>query len=123
VNISVKSKLVVTIGNPNGIGPEVCNKAFQQIPKEILKNCIVVGDQKTVHHYFSPNIYKDCEFVWVNPEDSGVNFKFEPGNPTPESASCRFSISTGCTKLMKKTITLGIVTVLLYPRSYRRFRT
>ena len=41
--------LVITLGDPAGIGPEIIAKAFRQAP-DLLRGCFVAGDVATVRN-------------------------------------------------------------------------
>lgn len=80
-------KSVITLGNPNGIGPEVTAKALQSFSDEELSDFILVGDQESINHYFDERTFHLCRFDFV-----GCNYLFKPGLQSPESglASLKF---------------------------------
>jgi 4-hydroxy-L-threonine phosphate dehydrogenase PdxA len=79
-----KSRLAVTIGNPNGAGPEVSSKALKRFKPSELEQFIVIGNKEAIDYYFSG--IRGPEYLTVEiPAKSPLSFTFKPGEKSPAS--------------------------------------
>lgn len=81
-------KIGITIGNPNGVGPEVAASALKRLKNEYLKDFIVILDEETYNIYFK-NI-KDVEFYIFPSRMKNFYYSYEPGKKTIESGYLSF---------------------------------
>ena len=118
----IKPKIGITIGDINGIGPEVVIKALND--NRILSHCIPViyGSTKTLSYYrkqINPEefnysqVKEDGNFHSkkvnvVNCWDDAIEIK--PGVPTPESGKASFLSIKGATNDLKKGTIDAVVT-------------
>ena len=78
---SKKKKVVITMGDPAGIGPEVIAQALVQKKLSRLADFIVVGDENVFSRYM-PDQTMWPDFVHV--EETSLK-KLKPGKPTTAS--------------------------------------
>lgn len=90
--------VAVTIGNPNGVGPEVCAKAIGKLSAEEQQRLILIGDRETFHHYFKG--FDPSGFIQVDGDSPG-NFHFRPGEKSLESGRLSYLFIQKAVELAK----------------------
>lgn len=109
----MKTKLVVTLGNPNGIGPEVTARALSLVSPELASSCLIVGDKESVRHYFTPKQISDYVFRYVEPSDAGIDYAFEPGGANFASGLMSLAYLDAAIRLVKENNYPALVTAPL----------
>ncbi len=104
----INRKLAVTIGNPNGVGPEVLSKAFKKLNKEELSDIILIGERDTVSFYFKD--FKDLNFINISPDKKDGIFQFKPGERSLSSGYLSYKFIEKAVELAKNKEVGGIVT-------------
>lgn len=100
------NKIAVTIGDPNGIGPEVCAKAFRSLDGESLKRFVLIGEWFPLEYYFK-NL-PVVESVYLKPV--GNDFLFRPGEMSLESGRLSFQFVEKAIEMAQEGKVKGIVT-------------
>jgi 4-hydroxythreonine-4-phosphate dehydrogenase len=100
------NKIAVTIGDPNGIGPEVCAKALSRLDAEYLKRVILIGEWFPLETYFSG--LHEVERVYIKPE--GFEYLFQPGEKSLEAGKLSFLFIEKAVELALAGKAAGIVT-------------
>lgn len=100
------NKIAVTIGDPNGVGPEVCAKAFRSLDVESLKRIVLIGEWFPVEYYFKDR--SGVEPVYLKP--SGYDYLFRPGEGTLESGRLSFQFIEKAVEMAMNGQVGGIVT-------------
>ncbi|MCZ6519941.1 MAG: 4-hydroxythreonine-4-phosphate dehydrogenase PdxA [Bacteroidetes bacterium] len=119
---SYKPLLGITLGDFNGIGPEVIMKSLED--SRVLKLCsvIIYGSSKVLSYYrrlfdlkhFNYNIIRKTE--QYNPKKVNVlecwehNYEMKPGQATPESGKCAYLALKKVTQDLKSGLLNGVVT-------------
>jgi len=119
---SYKPLLGITIGDFNGIGPEVIMKSLED--SRILKLCsvIIYGSSKVLSYYrrlfdlkhFNYNRIQKTE--QYNPKKVNVlecwdhNYEMKPGQVTPEAGECAYLALKKVTQDLKSGLLNGVVT-------------
>jgi len=98
-----KSKILITAGNPNGVGPEVTSKALSKFRLNDLSNMSVIIDRQSAYHYFREEILEICSFRFIEPSASKFteNYRFNPGEPTLEAGAMSYLFLKEATNLIK----------------------
>lgn len=109
----MRTKLVITLGNPNGVGPEISAKSLSNYSTKDLSNFVVVGNKECIEHYFSQHLIENLQIEYINPDNVGVNYKFEPGNANTESGLMSLAYLDRALDLIKQNNYPGIVTAPL----------
>jgi 4-hydroxythreonine-4-phosphate dehydrogenase len=66
----------VTMGDPAGIGPEICAKALTSSEVTAVANCVVIGDRRGLRHGLKISKINGVE---INPLKEVGDAKFQPG--------------------------------------------
>lgn len=101
-----KNSIAVTVGDPNGIGPEVCAKAFRELDTEELKRIVLIGEWFPIEYYFKNNC--PVETLYLKPE--GYDYLFRPGEPSLEAGRLSFRFIGKAVELALEGRVGGIVT-------------
>ncbi len=96
-NTDMKDNLLITLGNPNGIGPEITAKALSNLSKSVLSNFAVIGDKESFKHYFSQALLQSIKTIHIDIPD----FHLQPGKPTLESGNLSYRFLIQAVKLLK----------------------
>ena len=51
----VKPIIGLTMGDPAGIGPEICARALTNYEIQAIANCLIVGDRKSIREGIKPS--------------------------------------------------------------------
>ncbi|NPV01573.1 MAG: 4-hydroxythreonine-4-phosphate dehydrogenase PdxA [Brevinematales bacterium] len=86
----MKTKVLLTLGDPNSISPEVCVKSLTKLSPEQLSRLIVIGDSSTIDRYFPPALASSLRFEIIDPSASGIGFRLSPGTPDPSAGAMSF---------------------------------
>lgn len=107
-----KVKLILTAGNPNGIGPEILAKSLSKLPVALLRQFIVVGEKESISHYFNKQLLTNCDFHYVSAKlhHNNSQYKFQPGEANFESGIISYLFLETAIKLIKKYNIPGLVT-------------
>jgi 4-phospho-D-threonate 3-dehydrogenase / 4-phospho-D-erythronate 3-dehydrogenase len=100
------NRIALTIGDPNGIGPEVCAKALRGLDGEKLKRVTLIGEWFPLEYYFSG--LPEVERVYVKP--SGFDYLFQPGVKSPEAGKLSYLFIEKAVELALAGKVRGIVT-------------
>ena len=100
------SKIVITIGNPNGIGPEVISKAIKKFEKNQLQNFIVILDDQNYNIFFKE--VRNLDFVIFPSKD--YNYICNPGEKSIASGLLSYRFLEKAVELIKKKEAKAIVT-------------
>ncbi|MGC8765293.1 MAG: 4-hydroxythreonine-4-phosphate dehydrogenase PdxA [Brevinematia bacterium] len=71
----MNKKIGITVGNPNGIGPEIVYRSLKKISKELLPSFKVFLNKEIYNIFFKELLEPEFEFV----EISNIHYKYEPG--------------------------------------------
>ena len=81
-----KIKTLLTIGNPNGIGPEITASALKRLPRQTLDRFCVVGEKTVYETVFDAELRSSLTFL----ETDFPNYRYRPGEQTRESGIISF---------------------------------
>lgn len=95
--MNTKNKILITFGNPNGIGPEIIAKALASFPNDSLDQFILIGDKESFNLYFPSKLRNSLSFVEV----SVPTFQLEPGNPSPLSGRLSYKFLLKAVEMLK----------------------
>jgi len=90
-------RIIITIGNPNGVGPEICFKAFKKFPDSIRKNFVLIGEEESIRYYFK-NL-ELCEVIFIS--DPSVSYCFNPGEKSVSSGRLSYLFLKKAVELIK----------------------
>lgn len=104
--------IVISTGDPSGIGPEVYETAFQN--GSWNRPLVFLGDPRTLSDGFQPNLISDISEA-VTPETAYVlPYEFPalvtPGEPHPENAAAIIASIQACAELSMAGKAAGMVT-------------
>jgi 4-phospho-D-threonate 3-dehydrogenase / 4-phospho-D-erythronate 3-dehydrogenase len=71
-----KPLIGVTMGDPAGIGPEICAKALSSSEVTAVANCVVIGDRRSLRHGLKVS---KIEGIEINSLKAVSEAKFQPG--------------------------------------------
>lgn len=71
-----KPLIGVTMGDPAGIGPEICAKALTASEVTAVANCVVIGDRRSLRHGLKISRINGVE---INPIKEVSEVRFQPG--------------------------------------------
>lgn len=71
-----KPVIGVTMGDPAGIGPEICAKALSASAVQAVANCVVIGDRRGLRHGLKISKIEGIEINSIKKIDEAV---FKPG--------------------------------------------
>ena len=100
-------RLAVTLGNPNGIGPEVLSKAFKKLSEEELSDICLIGERESVNYYFKE--MKFFKFIEIIP-DKSLPFQFRPGEKSLSSGYMSYKFIEKAVEMAGNSEVKGIVT-------------
>ncbi len=105
----MSKKIALTLGNPNGIGPEICFKALKKFPGKILRNILIIGNE-TVFSYYSRE-FDDYRLnrILINDKIS-ASFNVNPGEKSLESGLLSYLYLKKAVELAKEGKVSAIVT-------------
>ncbi len=111
---SNKLRIVIAIGDPSGIGPEIILKALcsQELPKEMQP--LLVGCKKTLEIIHSRLKLQGVNSL-INPknliiEDLPISYKVNPGQPNAKTGAASFYWLTYATNLLISNKARALVT-------------
>lgn len=97
INASALKPLAITMGDPSGVGPEICLKAIASLPIGDRRNFVIIGDQRTLERArnacglditFQPESGDYCKIIHV-PVD-GLPDQFGVLSPRCGEAAFRY---------------------------------
>jgi 4-hydroxythreonine-4-phosphate dehydrogenase len=97
----VKNKVVLTLGDPNSISPEICAKSLAKLLPERLARFIIIGEKNTIDRYFPPSLIVSLKIETIDPAASGVDFHLSPGTPDPSSGAMSFGFLRRAVEILK----------------------
>jgi len=105
--------LVLTMGDPSGIGPEITSKAWYAL-REVGPRFVYLGDPSTLTcpmQIVSEHQFTDVDFNAALPVlPVSISRAPVPGKPTPENATAILASISGAVALAKAELVSGIVT-------------
>ncbi|MGA2143099.1 MAG: 4-hydroxythreonine-4-phosphate dehydrogenase PdxA [Brevinematales bacterium] len=102
-------KIALTLGNPNGIGPEISAGALSGLKVEERSRFIVIGDGPSFRYYFGPLPRSGISFIEIYPP-SGIEYKFNPGSQDAPSGAMSWLFLNKAAELAKNGSVKAIVT-------------
>ncbi|OHD56278.1 MAG: 4-hydroxythreonine-4-phosphate dehydrogenase PdxA [Spirochaetes bacterium GWF1_51_8] len=106
----MKNRLLLTIGDPNSIAPEVASKSLAKLPEEVISRFIIIGEPASFDQYFSSPVFSACTFETIEPEDCSLEFRFSPGTPSAASGGMSFCFLRRAVELIKANHARHLVT-------------
>ncbi len=103
----MNDRIAVTIGDPNGIGPEVCAKALKTLQPRERERLIVIGEPGALGRYMPQR--EGWDLVVVEPE-ARKKFRFSSGLKSPASGDLSFAFIRKAVELTRTGRAAGIVT-------------
>ena len=112
--------LGVTLGDPNGIGPEITVRAVQHPSVRTVARCLVIGDAWVIREaaarfgggalvHDGPDAPRDHGVIWVR-DVSSLARPLTPGKVTAEGGEAAFNYIEVATRLAMEGTTQAIVT-------------
>ncbi len=98
-------KLILTPGNPNGIGPEIVFKAVKNFGN--LENFIIILEKETFNHFFSK--IKGPEYIFLENKEIS-NYKYQPGEKTALSGLISYLFLQRSIEILREKKASGIIT-------------
>lgn len=120
----MNNKIIITLGNPNGIGPEITSKALLYLPSNLINNIILIGDSLSFKHYFQQKIFENIEFIKIDIKDKSY---FKPGQQNIESGKLSYLFLKKAVTLIKNKnykllVTAPISKELIVKAGYKNFK-
>ncbi|MEW6013448.1 MAG: 4-hydroxythreonine-4-phosphate dehydrogenase PdxA, partial [Elusimicrobiota bacterium] len=105
-------KVLITQGDPKGIGPEIIIKALKILPADKRKKIILIGDQKTFERFgWNPNLCHLIAISYLRPyQKKEISFK--------EAGEISFKSLELSVKLIEKNKNLALVTAPISKKSW-----
>lgn len=97
----MKTKVLLTLGDPNSISPEVCVKSLAKLTPEQLNRFTVIGESSSIELYFPPALRGSVNFETIDPSASGIGFHLSPGTPDPAAGAMSFLFLRRAVELLK----------------------
>jgi 4-hydroxythreonine-4-phosphate dehydrogenase len=119
----MSKKIAITIGNPNGIGPEITAKALKKFLKKKKKaHFIVIGNKKALQFHFKDFSSHLVSFVSLD----DTLYRFKPGEKSKESGRLSHLFLEKAVEMAKNQEIEAIVTApiskeLIVQAGYSRF--
>jgi 4-hydroxy-L-threonine phosphate dehydrogenase PdxA len=113
--------IALTIGDPNGIGPEIAVKAASEMCGNANIRVILVGDEHVIRHYgdrhanglrlepMTDNLPADSESVLYHPVCSLPVVSFKPGQVAPDAGRATVAYVDAAIGLVRKGIADAII--------------
>lgn len=99
-------KLLITVGNPNGIGPEIVFKSLKNFSNILGKFSIIL--EKEIYKNFFKD-FKGPEYIFV--ENELLNgYKYRPGVKDELSGLASYLFLEEATKILKSRLACGVIT-------------
>lgn len=102
-------KIALTLGNPNGIGPEISAGALLGLTEDERSRFIVIGDGPSYRRYFGSLPRGGLSFIEIDPP-SGTDYKFNPGSQDTPSGVMSWLFLNKAAELAKSGSVKAIVT-------------
>ena len=122
LSLKSRSKAIgMTMGDPHGVGPEICAHSCHSFSSLKSHRLVLIGDKK-IFQRFSKKLFPKIDFV----DCVSLNIKnYVPGKPTKKSAQAALIYLNKAITLLKKGAIHGLVTAPLSKESvaslYPRF--
>lgn len=104
----INKKIAITIGNPNGIGPEICVKALKHLSADEHKTIKVIGNKEAIDFYFKELLHLD--FCIISSIGYQNQFRLNPGEKSAASGHLSYLFLEKSLQMAKQNQIEGIVT-------------
>ncbi|MCX7820773.1 MAG: 4-hydroxythreonine-4-phosphate dehydrogenase PdxA [Brevinematales bacterium] len=99
-------KLIITIGNPNGVGPEIVFKSLKFFFQDLKNFSIIL--EKEIYNIFFKDL-KGPDYIFVNSEEL-KSFNYQPGEKNELSGLASYLFLEEATKILRSGYAKGVVT-------------
>ncbi|MCC2096985.1 MAG: 4-hydroxythreonine-4-phosphate dehydrogenase PdxA [Hyphomicrobiales bacterium] len=112
------TRIAISIGDPNGIGPEIALKAAALHGADSAIRPILVGDEKVLTHYrtltgieqkLTPFESASADDIAIRPVDALDNADFQPGAIKAGAGKATIAYVTRCVELVREGLADAIV--------------
>ncbi len=107
-------KIIITTGDPAGIGTEIILKALDKIESNLSKNIVLIGCKKNIYNTYDHLISKSCKDI-INPKDieiidMAMNTNVQFGKSSPDCGNASFNFLKRSINLVLNNQFRGLVT-------------